>query len=121
MLCSGSWGGLTHPDRNAADLVHDREAVLVREIVADVDRQTIGEWRSLHERADGGPLGASGGPDLEHALPCLYREAAASLLARQTHCGTHLPTQMRGAAEVHGETVALVFKQQAFVLPRELL
>src|SRR5687767_11901728 len=119
MLCRGSLS-VTHPDRDASDLVHDREAVLIREVISNVDRQAIGEWRLLHEGANGRALGAIGRPNLEHALSSLHRELATSLLPRQPDCGTHFPTQMRGAAEVHRETVAFVFKQQAFMLLREL-
>lgn len=119
MVCSGCLR-VTHPDRDAAHLVYHREAVLVREVIANVDRQTIGEWGPLHESANGRTLGVRGRPDLEHALSTLHREFAASLLARQPDCGTHFPTQLRSAAEVHSEPVALVLQQQTFVLIREL-
>lgn len=47
-------------DRDPADLIHDREGILVGQIIADIDRQSVQKRLLLHQGADRRPLRVAG-------------------------------------------------------------
>src|ERR1700683_181375 len=105
----------THLHGTPPHAIDDREAELVRAIVADEEGRAAGKRRFAHERGDGAALVASRRHDLNHALASLHRVARSEAPPHGARRSMGEARKPRCAAIVQRERRSLVFEFETWV------
>src|SRR5688572_20690583 len=115
----GCRGSRPHLDGGPAQPVYHRKSELIRHVVADEQRRQTAEGRFAHERPYRGALVATGGGQLDDALPAVNDVAIAEARLQGAHRAMRHTRQSRIATIVQRDRQPLVFDQQCSMARRE--